>query len=414
MTTDTDIVIVGGGPVGAALALALRAGGDNCVGASANGLRVTVLEARTAVGRVAAADADPRPIALSHGSRLLLERLGAWTGLTPTAINHIHVSQRGGFGRVAISAADAGVPALGYVIDYGAMFAVLAEAARASGCDYRQGARVTALRRTGDAQHIDTMCDGVAASLTAHLVVVADGGDMEGLAPAKTIDYQQHALTARVRTALPHAHTAYERFTPEGPLALLPFCSLGDAGSGNDEVGSGHDNEMALVWTLTPARAEALQAADAELFLGELRQAFGGRLGDFTAVAQRACYPLALRTAAAVSVPGVVTIGNAAQTLHPVAGQGFNLGLRDAWELARLLRTLPVQTLAHRDTVRRYEASRRLDRSAAVATTHGFVRLFTNDFLPLRALRGAGLTLLGSIAPARDYLARRMIFGARG
>ena len=402
MITDTDIVIVGGGPVGAALALALRQGGDSR-------LRVTVLEARTTVGRVAIVAADPRPIALSHGSRLLLERLGAWNELTPTAINHIHVSQRGGFGRVAISAADAGVPALGYVIDYGAMFAVLAEAARASGCDYRQGARVTALRRAGEAQHIDYACDGTAAALTAHLIVVADGGDMEGLAPAKTLDYQQHALTARVRTALPHAHTAYERFTPEGPLALLPFCSTGDAGNG-----SGHDNEMALVWTLTPARAETLQAADAELFLAELRQAFGGRLGHFTAVAQRACYPLVLRTATAAPVAGVVTIGNAAQTLHPVAGQGFNLGLRDAWELARILRTLPVQTLAHHDTVRRYDASRRLDRSATVAATHGFVRLFTNDFFPLRAMRGAGMTLLGSIAPARDFLARRMIFGARG
>ena len=394
MIADTDIAIVGGGPVGAALALALRS----------SSLRVTVLEARSEHAR------DPRPIALSYGSRLLLERLGAWPAIektaTPTAINHIHVSQRGGFGRVAISAADAAVPALGYVLDYHSISTVLADAAKSAGGDthYSEGARVTALHRGGETQRVDYTHDGAAATLTARLVVVADGGEVEGLAPLKSIDYAQHALTARVRTTLPHQQVAYERFTPEGTLALLPF-----------------NDEMALVWTLAPARAAELKDADTKIFLTALHEAFGGRLGDFTAVTQRAGYPLTLRyttNAAVPGVPGVLTIGNAAQTLHPVAGQGFNLGLRDAWELARLLRAIPAQALANHDTTRdvtrSYRARRRFDRTATVAATHGLVRLFSNDFFPLNALRGAGMTLLGSLAPARDLLARRMIFGTRG
>ena len=386
VSADTDIAIIGGGPVGAALVLALRH----------SDIRVTVLEAR-ATG--ASVTDDPRPIALSHGSRLLLERLGAWRGLNPTAINHIHVSQRGGFGRVALSAADAGVPSLGYVVDYKNIVMSLSDAARNAQnnqSDYREGARATALHRDGDVQRITYTRDGAVASLTARLVVVADGGDIEGFAPPKTLAYAQHALTARVSTTLPHKQVAYERFTREGPLALLPF---GD--------------EMALVWTLPPACAEEFKEADTKTFLSALRQAFGGRLGEFKTVTQRACYPLTL-CYTADAAPGVVAIGNAAQTLHPVAGQGFNLGLRDAWELAQWLRTTPVQTLSDNETLRHYRARRRVDRGATVAATHGLVRLFSNDFMPLHAARGVGMTLLGCIAPARNFLARRMIFGVRG
>jgi 2-octaprenyl-6-methoxyphenol hydroxylase len=382
MNVDTDIAVVGGGPVGAALALALR----DC------DLGVTVLEARTET----AATNDPRPIALSHGSRLLLERLGAWRILDATAIHNIHISQRGGLGRVAMSAADAGVPELGYVFDYNNIFLMLAEAVKQANCDYREGARVTALRHEGEFQHIDYTRNGISETLTARLVVVADGGEIEGLAPTKAIDYAQHALTARVSTTLPHKNVAYERFTPEGPLALLPF-----------------GTEMALVWTLTPARAEILKDADSKIFLAALRASFGGRLGDFKTVAQRACYPLALRYATNVT-PGVVTIGNAAQTLHPVAGQGFNLGLRDAWELAQILRTNSVHSLNDNTALRGYLAGRRIDRNATIAATHGLVRLFSNDFFPLSAARGAGMTLLGCMAPVRNFVARRMIFGARG
>ena len=386
MSTDTDIAIVGGGPVGAALALVL----------SSSALRITVLEARAESKR------EPRPIAISHGSRLLLERLGVWRTMSsaaaPTPINHIHISQRGGFGRVAISATDAGVPALGYVVDYNDIFLVLFEAIRTICNDFRAGARATALHREGDLQRIDYTCDGNAASLRARLVVIADGSDMDcaGLAPPKTIDYEQHALTARVGTTLPHNHVAYERFAREGPLALLPF-----------------GNEMSLVWTLPTARATELRQADSDTFLAALRETFGNRLGDFTRLEQRTSFPLTLRYTTHASAPGVVTIGNASQTLHPVAGQGFNLGLRDAWELAQRLVSISPQEL-NDQSLRDYCASRRIDRGASVATTHGLVRLFSNDFLPMHFARGVAMTMLGSVAPARNFLARRMIFGARG
>ncbi|MBM3340728.1 MAG: FAD-dependent oxidoreductase [Betaproteobacteria bacterium] len=382
MNVDTDIAIIGGGPVGAALALALRD----------SDFSVTVLEARAAAG------SDPRPLALAHGSRLTLERMGAWAALRPTPINHIHVSQRGGFGRVAMHADEVGVPALGYVADYGAVQAALTKAVReqAARCVYREGARATAIHHDGEVNRIEYTLDGIPATLAARLTVVADGGDIDGLAPPKVVDYGQCALTARVRTRLAHQDTAYERFTAQGPLALLPF---GD--------------EMALVWTLTPAPAEVLKDVDDQGFLAALREAFGARLGDFTQVEQRACYALSLRTASPGQKPGIVTIGNAAQTLHPVAGQGFNLGLRDAWELAHLLRASAPNLIAAPDTLRRFSARRRADRYATIAATHGLVRLFSNDFFAASALRGAGMALLGSIAPARDFLARRMIHGVR-
>ena len=381
MAADTDIAIIGGGPVGAALALALRH----------SALRITVLEARAEPG------GEARPMALSHGSRLLLQRLGVWQTLrTPTPIRDIHVSQRGGLGRATMSGADLGLAELGYVIDYNDLIKALSDVVRASHGDYREGARATALTREDDVQHIHYTQDGAAATLTAQWIVVADGGELEGLTPPTTRDYAQQALTARVSTALPHNFVAYERFTQDGPLALLPY-----------------ENDCSLVWMHTPARVAELMQADDSAFLAALRETFGARLGEFTRVTRRASYPLCLRYTTR-DTPGVITIGNAAQTLHPVAGQGFNLGLRDAWELAQILNGIAPQALTNNETVRAYRARRRVDRGAMISATHGLVQLFSNDFLPLQAARGAGMMLLGAIAPQRNFVARRMIFGARG
>lgn len=381
---DTDIAIIGGGPVGTALALALQGSAFN----------VTVLEARAAV------NPDPRPIALSHGSRLLLERLGVWGRLACTEIAHIHVSHQGAFGRVALSARDTGVPALGYVVDYHSIAAALAhqlQTPSALACSYRVGARASAIGHGNDFVRVDWVQNQNSESLRARLLVIADGGDIDGLAPPKTTDYEQWALTARVRALYPHRNTAYERFTPEGPLALLPF---GD--------------EMALVWTLTAERAAALEVASPAEFLTALRSAFGSRLGEFVSVAQRARYPLSLRQGADGARPRTVAIGNAAQTLHPVAGQGFNLGLRDVWELAQALRTQARESLGDAQTLSRYRATRHFDRQATVGVTHGLVRFFSNEYFLLDTVRGVGMTALGCVPPLRDVLARRMMFGVRG
>ncbi len=390
MAADTDIAIIGGGPVGAALALALQQ----------SALRVTVLEARAEgrAGHRTEHSREARPMALSHGSRLLLERLGVWKSLrAPTAIRDIHVSQRGGFGRVTMSAAELDLAALGYVIDYIDLFEILSNEVRATHNDYREGARVTALTREGDAQRVHfTLQDGTAATLTAQWVIAADGGELDGLTPPTTRDYAQHALTARVSTTLPHNHVAYERFTQDGPLALLPF-----------------ENDCSLVWMHTPERVAELMQAEDHAFLVALRETFGARLGDFTRVTRRASHPLSLRYTTR-DTPGVITIGNAAQTLHPVAGQGFNLGLRDAWELAQILCGIAPQALTNNAALHNYRTRRRTDRVAMIAATHGLVQLFSNDFLPLHAARGIGMTVLGAITPLRNVIARRMIFGAHG
>ena len=378
-TETADVVIIGGGPVGSALVLALQR----------TGWRIVLLEARTA------ATIDARPLALSYGTRLILERLGVWPALAAkaTPIRHIHVSQQGGFGRAGLEAAEAGLPELGYVIDYAALARELVRATtEASAADCRMGARVAAWHG-GDPARVDYEMAGVQRTLTASLVVVADGS---GVADADIVDYQQCAVTARVVSERPHNNTAYERFTPHGPLALLP-----------DGTG------WALVWTTSPTRAQMLCELDAQQFLAELRAEFGSRVGDFTAVSGRASYPLRLRRAPRESPDHTVLIGNAAQTLHPVAGQGFNLGLRDAWELAEhaLNDTTAPGSAAW---LKAYQARRDVDRGGGIGITHALVQLFSNDLPPLRIARGLGLTLLGCVPPLKNFLVRRMTFGARG
>jgi 2-octaprenyl-6-methoxyphenol hydroxylase len=234
---------------------------------------------------------------------------------------------------------------------------------------------------------------GERRALATPLLVVADGS---GVADADTVDYQQCAVTARVVSERPHNNTAYERFTPHGPLALLP------------------DGEgWALVWTTTPTRAQLLCELDSKEFLAELRAEFGNRVGDFSAVSARASYPLRLRRAPRAAFDHTVLIGNAAQTLHPVAGQGFNLGLRDAWELAEHARGATVAP-GSSAWLQGYHARRNSDRGGGIGITHALVQLFSNDLLPLRIARGAGLTLLGCVPPLKNFLVRRMTFGARG
>jgi 2-octaprenyl-6-methoxyphenol hydroxylase len=379
-----DVVIAGGGPVGAALALAL----------CDSGLDVLLLEARENGQR----SRDSRPLALSYGSRLILERLGVWDALAPaTAIERIHVSQQGGFGRVMLSAAEAGLPALGYVVDYAQLHAGLESAVRRRALNYVTGAKVSAIRDAQATASVEFVADDAEKAVTARLVVAADGGALAGVAAARTVDYHQSALVAKVRSELPHCHTAFERFTGGGPLALLP--------SGD---------ELALIWTAGHDHAQKLGELSADEFLAQLQQQVGGRLGAFTETGARSLFPLLLRYAASVTQTRTILIGNAAQTLHPVAGQGFNLGLRDAWELAGELMRCTRDAIGNAAMLQAYRARRRIDRSGGIAFTDSLVRLFSNDIMPLRMARGAGLTLLGCMPPAKDFVVRRMTFGARG
>lgn len=379
---DFDVLIIGGGPVGAALALALR-GTDLALG---------LLEARTPGGA-----ADSRPIALSHGSRLILERLGVWEALADaTPIQRIHVSQRGGFGRVALDARQVSLPALGYVLDYGKLSGVLAQTLEAAGGVQLMRGTASALEAGADAAAVLMTTAGGAGRVSARLLAVADGGALP-VAQLRIRDYGQAAVTARVTCSLPHRNVAYERFTPEGPLALLP---LGEA--------------LALVWTTAPEQARQLCAATEAAFLARLQESFGNRLGSFTSAGARAWFPLSLKVADRIAGERTVALGNAAQMLHPVAGQGLNLGLRDAWELAALLRERDRVPIGGPELLRAYSTRRRLDRRGGVLFTDSLVRLFSNELAALRLARGLGLAALGAIPPARDFVARRMIFGARG
>ncbi len=381
MAEQLDCVVVGGGPVGAAAALEL---------ARAH-LRVMLIEAREG----AAASSETRPLALSYGSRLILERLGAWDALEEvTPIERIHISQRGRFGRTVMTAADAGFPALGYVLDYRTLVAALDSEIAASGLPALRGGRVTSIAHDAASARVEFESSEGPGECLASVVVVADGtADAAGI-ETRVVDYGQSALSAWVETDVHHANTAYERFTPEGPLALLPR-------------GGGY----AVVWTTSPGRAQLLCDAAPATFLAELQEHFGERAGRFKQVGARATHRVALRVAESITCGRAVLVGNSAQALHPVAGQGFNLGLRDAWELAAEIRKRGAREEA---LLRDYSARRRIDRTGAVAFTHALVKVFSDDWLPLGIARGAGLTLLDCFPPAKDFVVRRMVFGSRG
>ena len=227
------------------------------------------------------------------------------------------------------------------------------------------------------------------------LTVFADGARIaDAAASAYSRDYRQTALVAWVKTAQAHQGRAWERFTAEGPLALLP-----------------HAAGYALVWTTSPDRGAHLGALDTPRFLAELQASFGGRLGAFVEAGERTAFPLALRYRREESLPHSIAVGNAAQTLHPVAGQGFNLGLRDAWELARLARA--AREPGSDSFIDAYRRARALDRRAGIQFTDSLVGLFSNSDPLLKLGRGAGLLALDLLPFARRFVARRMIYGAR-
>jgi 2-octaprenyl-6-methoxyphenol hydroxylase len=384
-----DILIAGGGPVGAALALALAGSGHAVVLAEARSADSNEARGADASGAGAAAAGDARAIALSHGSRLILERLRAWQALPVTPIATIHISQQGGFGRTLIRADDCGLPALGYVANYDdlqqSLLAVPSSARRLF------GARLTGF--DGGTATVQTQQGEL--TFAPRLLVFADGARIaDAAAPAYSKDYRQTAVLAWVKTEQAHQGRAWERFTAEGPLALLPH-------------GAGH----ALVWTARPDRGARLAALDTPAFLAELQASFGSRLGAFIEAGGRSAFPLALRYRREESLPHSLCVGNAAQTLHPVAGQGFNLGLRDAWELARLARD--AREPGSDSFINAFRRARALDRRASIQFTDSLVGLFSNSD-PLLALgRGAGLLALDLLPFARRFAARRMIYGAR-
>ena len=374
-----DVAICGAGPAGMALAALLAKRGTSAG-------RIALIDAKT----LAQASKDPRSIALSWGSRQILEEIGAWPAAA-TAIHEIHVSRRGQFGRSLITRDEHKLPALGYVLRYGDLVTALGAACERAGIATLRPARVEALDELSDEVALTIGGDaGQPRVLRAAVVVQAEGGlfgDQENKAQSR--DYQQTAIIAQVRSSRAIEHRAFERFTEQGPLALLP-----------------QGEEYSLVWCVRPDTAARLQTLDDAAFLRELGAAFGDRVGRFTHATPRLAFPLGLN-ADPRGTARTAAIGNAAQTLHPVAGQGLNLGLRDATVLARLLAQGATPAM-----LSQFTALRAQDRGMTVRLTDTMARVFANDS-PAQALLGLSLAAIDMVAPARNALAELMMFGRR-
>ncbi|OHC61393.1 MAG: hypothetical protein A2040_12290 [Rhodocyclales bacterium GWA2_65_19] len=379
-----QVAIVGGGPTGMALALALKL----------HGVAAEVFEARER----AAVRRDARVLALSDGARQILEWLGVWSRLSATPIETIHISQRGGFGRSCLRAAELDMRALGWVLAAGELIAALDAAVSAAGIVYRENTRVGAAppcvpgtplaRREAESR----VCrDRGQVTAEFPLTAFAEGAVEPGA--GQTRDYGQHAVLCTVTLAESHHNVAFERFTSEGPVALLPY-----------------GERYAVVLTCADTVAAEVAALDEAAFLALLQRRFGSRQ-RFIAASPRVAYPLGLRYRPNPVGARQVWLGNAAQTLHPVAGQGFNLALRDVWELAQQVGAAAdpgaPQVLAA------YARGRRADRRGAIGFTDLLIDGFASDFAPLRQVRGAGLLALDLLPPLRAFVAKRMIYGAR-
>lgn len=387
MQHDYDLLIVGGGLAGNCLALALKN----------TGLNIAIVEAGTRE-QLRGADAGDRALALAAGTVTMLERLGIWQGIAElaTAIKTIHVSDQGHFGKVRLSAAKEKVDALGYVISARDIETHVAELVDQAGIEQIRPARLVGLAAGGDSVNVSLKRGDESLIATAKLLVGADGGNSSVrklLEIAQHVtEYGQTGLVTTVKAELPHQNVAYERFTSSGPLALLP-------------VGDGN---CAVVWTRNNEDAEALMAGSEADFLAELQQCFGYRLGKLSLVAPRRAFPLSLIRAEKMTADRTVAIGNAVHQLHPVAGQGFNLGLRDVVQLAEMVvnRHRNGLDIGAADFLATYAASRQKDHNRTIGFTNGMVRIFSNDWLALAAARNVGMALLDHIPAAKSLLAR--------
>ena len=393
LDSTVDVAIVGGGPVGAILAHVL----------AREGFAVTVLERESLPeqAKVGVSGFDGRAIALAEGGRRLLAGWGLWDALQAQAepIERIHVNLRGAYGAVRFAADEEGVGALGQVLDSARMAPVLLQAARVSGAEWRAPAAYVAHEVDASGVRVRYAVEGVEKHVRARLLVAADGagsavraslgGEVQGR------DYGQTAILARVEVEHAAARTAFERFTEEGPIALLP---MGGA-------------RYSLVWvTKTDEVAARLALSDAE-FLAELGARFGLRLGRFVAVGARSTYALRATTSEQITAPRVVVLGNAAHALHPVAGQGLNLCLRDIRALLGELSSAQQEgrDIGGADVLAAYAASRAPDYAKSYPVMDVLARGFTDAVPVPRLFKGLALAAMDALPPLRKRFVRQMM-----
>jgi 2-octaprenyl-6-methoxyphenol hydroxylase len=386
---DYDILIVGGGMVGASLACALRD----------SGLKIGVVEA-VPLHAAHQPSYDDRTVALAYGSKRIFESIGVWNeidtlGVSP--IEHIHISDRGRFGFTRLHATDAGLSALGYVVENRVLGAALLKTLQASpNVEWLCPAMLEAIELKTESAVIQVRIGETTRTLSARLVVAADGAHSAvrqavGIAAART-DYEQTAVVTNVTVSQPHRNTAYERFTETGPLALLPM----------------RGNKCAVVWSARSGEVETILGWGDEEFLARLQARFGERLGTFTRPGKRVAYPLALTRVPEQVRARLALIGNAAHTVHPVAGQGFNLGLRDVAALAEILidAVRAGQDIGDAAVLKKYAGWRQRDNQVMAVFTNGLIRLFSNAFPPLVAARNLGLIAVDLMPPVKRRFIR--------
>lgn len=381
-----QLAIIGGGLVGASLALALQ------VGAKARGWKIVLIEP-FAPGDSFQPSYDARSSALSFGTRQIYERLGVWqaVGRRAEPITQIQVSDRGRFGSTRLDALEEGVPALGYVVENAWLGQCLWKSLDSDVVSWRCPAEVTTLQPVEDGYRLQLNDD---TSVECDLAVLADGGrsslrEQLGI-HVRQRPYDQSALIANITPGEAHRGQAFERFTEQGPMALLPL----------------PDNRCALVWTRLGNDARRLLELDERGFLRELQQVFGYRLGALRQVGVRHLYPLALVEAQEQVRPHLVVLGNAAHSLHPIAGQGFNLSLRDVQSLAEALLGGP-QVPGDLQTLLGYHQRQRLDQALTIGFSDQVTRLFGSTQPLLAAGRNLGLLGLDLLPPAKRWFARQ-------
>ena len=381
-----DVLVIGGGLVGASLACAL----------DGSGLDVALVESESPRASVIP-DSDARSLALAAASLNALDTLCVLRHLPtqPTPIQHIHVSRRGDFGSVSLRAEDYGRAAFGGVVPAPSLgVALQARLRELDGLKHLVGARVVALRDAGDAREADIVHDGETMTLRAHLLVGADGTasfvrDALGIG-ASSHDYAQQLFAGSVRAARPSDGQAWERFTDDGPMALLPQTSGG----------------YGCICTVPAARAEAIAALDDAAFIALLQERFGWRAGRFIAVGRRVGYPLRQLVAERLTASRAVIMGNAAQTLHPIGAQGFNLGLRDALTLAELVRDAGTRggDIGGAALLDAYAQRRVEDREQTLRFSDGLARITSNPAPPMRLVRSFAMGAFDALPDLRASL----------
>ena len=380
-----DCAIIGGGPVGLVFAILNHA----------SKVKIQIFESKNR----GATNQDNKALALSNGSRLILEEIGIWDRLDKniTKIEKIHTSQVGSFGRTLLDAGEFNEESLGYIISYGDLMAVLQEEIECiSNIMTFYETKVTKCIDEKAILNLSLETNNKIKNLKSEFVILADGAaeDIEGLELNKKIKHFDHtAILTKVLTEIPHRNIAYERFTSNGPIALLP----------------NRNDKFSLVWTGPSKFIEKLEQLNQESFLSQLHESFGDRVGSFLECEKRISFDLK-QTYVEVMHSNIVALGNASQTMHPVAGQGLNTGLRDAYKLNQsLIGRSKIKSLEA--LLDEYKHSRAGERKKILNFTEMLVKSFSNDLVGLKKVRGYALSLLDITRPIKQSFVRKMSYG---